>query len=248
MHPEQAPGPDRSPERPERAPDEHDLRQNFDDSDGDEPRDADEHAAAANSPIDHSMLDALDATADPAREQPAPDGESAPASVEEEAPAPSVGSEPADAATPPAAALTAPKKKRRKRRRKKLEPAPWIPEPPVRLTPTAQNLWERLLRYRLYFDLATDLWMLARYCLYLELWYSAVQVLNTKGLVYLRQQRPRGDGAPPVDSIRLMPHADFMLRLEYVLVQHERILGIDRNTAFTIQSRQAIPSSFFPAP
>ncbi|MCC6230700.1 MAG: hypothetical protein IT432_15930 [Phycisphaerales bacterium] len=238
MHPEQAPGPDRSPERPEhapaRAPDEHDLRQNPDAADGDEPRDADEHAAADNSPIDHSMLDALDATADPARELPAPDGESArddktpPASsVEQAAPALQTASAAADAATPPAAGLaagdsTAPTKPRRKRR----ERTPYDDcrlQPPFPLTLLAQKLWNRL-----YVD-TPHMWLIAsnlkaaRYCTLFAMWIEISQVLGTKGMIYVRHAK---DNAR-VDAIRIMPHFQYLVRLEYVLESLERDLGID---------------------
>ena len=76
----------------------------------------------------------------------------------------------------------------------------------------------------------------------LSLWVMTRQVLESKGLVYVRHQRTRGNGQPPVESIRALPHADYLMRLEYVLIQHERALGIDRHDIFTMTNRQTGPT------
>lgn len=90
--------------------------------------------------------------------------------------------------------------------------------------------------------------MLARYCSYLSLWLSTRQVLDSKGLVYMRHRKTKGSGPAPVEAIVALPHTDYLLRLEYVLLQHERALNIDRHDVLTMESRQHIPGDTGQAP
>lgn len=173
-------------------------------------------------PVDRSMLDALGIDAEPADAT-------------------------GDAPVPPAKARGKPKKRRRKRRRP-IDCRTWIPDPPIPLDTVARGLWDHHFFGRITFNLLTDRWMLARYCSYLSLWLSTRQVLDTKGLVYMRHRKTKGSGPAPVEAIVALPHTDYLLRLEYVLLQHERALNIDRHDVLTMESRQHIPGDTGQAP
>lgn len=260
MHPEHAPSPHRPDERPGAGQPGHEPSRP--EPDAPAPTSAEERetlhtlAELKSPPIDRSMLDALGIPADgdsPAAIARASASGAEPADAEasvgrddvtnSDASAPSNGPPRADAAgdalAPPAKAPVKPKKKRRKRR-KAIDGSIWIPQPPIPLDPVALGFWQRHHFGRAYYNLLTDRWMLARYCSYLSLWLSTRHVLSSKGLVYVRHQKAKGNGPPPVESIVPLPHADYLMRLEYVLIQHERALNIDRHDVFTTEGRQSV--------
>lgn len=258
MHPEQAPGPDDAPKpatggtsraaRPDSSAGEQRENTARDESAGSSPRDPEEnpalHTATNFTPVDHAMVESLGVAVPPGT-HPVPEAAPADAAVSAEAGSTAVGSSCGASSAPANLTPAKPGSTRKKKRRKRAARFDWesyVPPPPIPLDPVARSYWNLHLAHRSCFKLLTDRWMLARYCSYLSLWVMTRQVLDSKGLVYVRHQRARGNGQLPVESIRALPHADYLMRLEYVLIQHERALGIDRHDIFTMTNRQTGPT------
>lgn len=218
MHPEQAPGPDDAPKPPTGAtpnaarPDSSagEQRENTarDEQTTNAPRDPEEnphlHTGTNITPVDHSMIESLGGLA-PTDTHPVP--EAAPADARD-------GNAPAPA--------PAPKPAKRRRRRSLAEYDRRI-IPPFPLSPLAEKLWNRLFMSTPHLWLIASYFKAARYCTLFAMWIEISQVLNTKGMIYVRHAK---DNAR-VDAIRIMPHFQYLMRLEYALESLERELGID---------------------
>jgi len=237
MHPEQAPGPDDAPKhathgtpraargdiisaggdtgdpRGELPRNQHDSPPR-DEQAASAPRDPEEnpqlHTGDNITPVDRSMIESLGGTAPPDTHH---------TSEIEPAPADTIAT--ARDGNAPAPAPTSTPAKRRRRR----SPADYEPRinPPFPLSPLAEKLWNRLFMSSPHLWLIASYFKAARYCTLFAMWIEISQVLSTKGMIYVRHAK---DNAR-VDAIRIMPHFQYLMRLEYALESLERELGID---------------------
>ncbi|MBL8761450.1 MAG: hypothetical protein JNL50_09130 [Phycisphaerae bacterium] len=251
MHPEQAPGPDDAPkhatqgtpraargdiisaggdtgdprgepprdQRGELPRNQHDSPPR-DEQAASAPRDPEEnpqlHTGDNITPVDRSMIESLGGTAPPDTHH---TSEIEPAPADTIAPANSSADASADARDGIAPA-PAPAKRRRRRGSSDLRPCIC---PPFPLSPLAEKLWNRLFMSSPHLWLIASYFKAARYCTLFAMWIEISQVLSTKGMIYVRHAK---DNAR-VDAIRIMPHFQYLMRLEYALESLERELGID---------------------